>query len=155
MSNCRIEPNEKRDGKPFVIYGLICPITLEVKYVGQSTGVSSRFRQHTRANGHETEVREWMESLGGYLHPHRVILEHGVNRVVRLKSYAVRKEGKPGPSPSGYTDVWLSSCLELKWIKRHRRTVLNRRVKPLKAIEDALSNQQPLPWEIESGQKSG
>jgi hypothetical protein len=140
-------PGEKRDGKPFTIYGLICPITLEVKYVGQSTDVDRRFYQHTGTNSHEAEVRQWMESLGGYLRPYRVILERGVNRVVRLKSYATRKEGSPGPSPSGFTDVWLSSCLELKWIKRHRRTVLNRRVKPLKAIEDALSNQQPLPWE--------
>ncbi|MGA2387515.1 MAG: hypothetical protein ABSF97_01040 [Candidatus Sulfotelmatobacter sp.] len=149
MANRRIMPGEKRDGKPFAIYGLICPITLEVKYVGQSTDVDRRFYQHTGANSHEAEVRQWMESLGGYLRPHRVILERGVNRVVRLKSYAVRKEGKPGPAPSGFTDVWLSSCLELKWIKRHRRTVLNRRVKPLKAIEDALSNQTPLPWELD------
>ena len=155
MANRNIVPTGKRYDRPFVIYGLICPITLEVKYVGQSTDVGVRFQNHTRANGHEIEVREWMQSLGGFLRPHRVILERGVNRVVRLKSYAMRKEGARGPSPSGYTDVWLSSCLELKWIKRHRRTVLNRRVKPLKAIEDALSNQQPLPWEIESGQKSG
>ena len=60
MPNRRIMPSERRDGKPFVIYGLICPITLEVKYVGQSTDVGSRFQKHTRANGHEKEVREWM-----------------------------------------------------------------------------------------------
>jgi hypothetical protein len=149
MANRRIMPNEKRDGKPFVIYGLICPVTLEIKYVGQSTNAGNRFQQHTNTNGHESEVREWMESLGGYLRPYRVILERGVNRVVRLKSYATRKEGARGPTPSGYTDVWLSSCLELKWIKRHRRTVLNRRVKLLKAVEDALSNQTPLPWELD------
>src|SRR5580704_13917488 len=146
MSNRRIMPNEKRDGKPFVIYGLICPVTLEVKYVGQSTDVGSRFQKHTRANGHETEVKDWMESLGGYLRPHRIILQQGTNRVVRVKVNARRKPGAPGPSPSGYTDVWLSSCLETKWIKRFRRTVLNRRVTQIPAVYEALSN-PPLPWE--------
>jgi hypothetical protein len=126
---------------------------LEIKYVGQSTNVGNRFQQHTNTNGHESEVREWMESLGGYLRPHRVILEHGVNRIVRLKISAVRKQGAPGPSPSGYTDVWLSSCLEAKWIKRHRRTVLNRWAVPIPAVDAALLN-PPLPWEIEPTQKS-
>jgi hypothetical protein len=114
--------------------------------VGQSTDVNRRFYQHTGTNRHETEVRKWLESLGGYLRPHRVILESGINRVVRVRVNAVRKHGARGPSPSGFTDVWLSSCLETKWIKRFRRTALNRRVIQIPSVHEALSN-PPLPWD--------
>jgi hypothetical protein len=65
--------------------------------------------------------------------------------VVRVKVLASRK-GARGPSPCGYKDVWLSTCLETKWIKRFRRTILNRRAKQLPTVYDALSN-PPLPWD--------
>src|SRR5579864_1310035 len=126
MSNEHISVHKKREGKPFIIYGLICPITLEVKYVGQSTDFNQRFLQHTGVKGGLPEVREWIKSLGGYLRPHRVIFERGINRIVRLKYTCVRKPGS-GRSPNGYKDVWLSSCLETKWMKRFQRTILNRR----------------------------
>jgi hypothetical protein len=132
-----------RDGKPFIIYGLICPLTLEVKYVGQTINLNSRTkgRTHTR---HDTEVHAWISSLG-YLRPYRVILEQGTNRVVRVRTLAVRKPGA-GRTPCGYKDVWLSSCLETKWIKRFRHTVLNRRSNQIPTIYDALTN-PPLPWD--------
>jgi hypothetical protein len=65
--------NAAREGKPFVIYGLICPITLEVKYVGQATDMNRRTQQ-LKHHSHDNAVREWIDSLGGYLRPYRVIL---------------------------------------------------------------------------------
>ena len=137
--------NAGRDGKPFVIYGLVCPVTLEVKYVGQSTDLKSRTEQRTHNARNGDPVRAWIDSLGGYLRPYRVILERGVNRVVRVRETKTRKPGA-GRAPSGYRDVWLSSCLETKWIKRFRKTVLNARAKQLPAVYDSLTN-PPLPWE--------
>lgn len=133
----------KRGGKPFIIYALICPITLEVKYVGQTTNLNQRLRGHLAPG--ETAVKQWMSSLGEYLHPHRVILEQGVNRVVRVKVTAVRKPGA-GRTPFGYKDFWLSSCMETKWIKRFDRTVLNRRRYQIRELYDALVNPR-LPWD--------
>lgn len=139
--------NAKRAGKPFVIYGLICPMSLEVKYVGQTIDINKRTRSRTHSGvRRETDVKAWIDSLGGYLRPYRVILERGVNRVVRVQVLAVRKTGARGPTPCGYKDVWLSSCLETKWIKRFRLTVLNKRVKQIATVYDALSN-PPLPWD--------
>ncbi len=122
----------------------MCPVTLEVKYIGQTIDLSTRTRSRTHTRSGDP-VAEWLASLGGYLRPHRVILERGVNRVVRVKVKAERKPGA-GRTPCGYKNVWLSSCLETKWIKRHRRTVLNLRVKQIETVYDALSN-PPLPWE--------
>jgi hypothetical protein len=137
--------NAARGGKPFVIYGLVCPVTLEIKYVGQATDMNKRTQQ-LKHHSHDNAVSEWIKSLGGYLFPYRVILERGVNRVVRVRVMAHRKAGAPGPSPCGYKDVWLSSCLETKWIKRFRRTALNRRAQQLPTLYDALTN-PPLPWD--------
>ncbi len=144
MPNRRIKPNAERNGKPFVIYGLIDPMTLEVKYVGQSADLKQRTRQRAH-NAYDVAVREWTESLG-FLRPYRVILERGINRVVRVKVKAVRKIGAPGPSPSGFSDVWLSSCLEAKWAKRFRRTILNRQSTLIPSIDEVLTN-PPLPWD--------
>jgi hypothetical protein len=136
--------NAKRNGKPFFIYGLICPVTLELKYVGQTIDLNARTRSRTHGAPNETALKEWIASLG-YLRPYRVILERGVNRVVRVKGLAERKPGA-GRKPHGYKDVWLSSCLETKWIKRFRKTILNRRHQQLPALYDALTN-PPLPWD--------
>jgi hypothetical protein len=136
--------NKKRDGKSFIIYALICPISLEVKYVGQCVDLNQRTRGRMHS-GHDANVRDWINSLGGYLRPYRLILETGVNRIVRVKVSAERKPGR-GRTPCGYKDVWLSTCLETKWIKRFRRTILNRRGKQLPAVYDALSNPR-LPWD--------
>jgi hypothetical protein len=145
MENAVNSQNASREGRPFIIYGLICPVTLEVKYVGQTVDLDQRTRSRTHTRKGDP-VAAWIGSLGKYLHPHRVILEQGVNRVVRVKVTAVRKPGA-GRSPCGYKDVWLSTCLETKWIKRFRRTVLNRRVNQIPTVYDVLSN-PPLPWDV-------
>jgi hypothetical protein len=145
MPNSRIPPGSKRDGKPFIIYGLICPMTLEVKYVGQTIDLGQRTKA---SSSHKLwagdSMKQWLDTLG-YLRPYRVILERGVNRVVRVPVVVKRKPGQ-GRGPSGYKDVWLSTCLETKWLKRFRKTVLNTRAKQLPTIYDALSN-PPLPWD--------
>jgi hypothetical protein len=117
-------------GRPFIIYGLICPKTLEVKYVGQTVDLWRRTagrRSHGREPG---AVKEWLDSLGGYLRPVHVILERGINRTIRL---------------NGGGDVWLSSICEAKWLKRFRRTVLNADRKEIVRVWDVLKN-PPLPW---------
>jgi len=91
-------------------------------------------------------VRAWIDSLGGFLRPYRVILERGVNRVVRLRVTAERKAGA-GRTPCGYKVVWLSSCQEAKWLKRFRKTALNPRPKGTIPAWDVLVN-PPLPWEV-------
>lgn len=128
--------NLNRDGKPFIIYALVCPLTLEVKYVGQSINLTKRTQHRTHTHALPGDLlRVWIESLG-YLRPYRVILERGVNRIVKVKRAEL----------SGYKEVWLSSCLETKWIKRFYRTVLNHRVKQVDSVWNALTN-PPLPWE--------
>jgi|ERR1700722_2655674 len=93
--------NAKREGKPFVIYGLVCPITLELKYVGQTIDLNQRTRSRTHGAPRETALKEWIASLGGYLRPNRVILERGVNSIVRVPVTATRKPGA-GRTPCGY-----------------------------------------------------
>jgi len=136
--------NAKRAGRLFYVYALVCPLTLAVKYVGQTCDL----RQRTSARAHvglfETKAREWLDSMG-YLRPYRVILESGVNRVVRLKYECRRKPGS-GRSPNGYKDVWFSSICEAKWLKRFRKTVLNANRKEIERVWDALVN-PPLPWD--------
>lgn len=139
--------NSIRQGKPFVIYGLVCPKTLEVKYVGQTIDLNQRTRSRTHSGTkYESSVKDWIDSLGEFLRPYRVILERGINRVVHVKVICDRKTDKRGPKPCGYKDAWLSSCLETKWIKRFEKTVLNRRVNQLPTVYDALVN-PPLPWD--------
>src|ERR1700675_11254 len=84
--------NANREGKPFIIYALVCPITLDVKYVGQTVDLDQRTRSRTHTRSGDP-VAAWLSSLGRYLRPHRVILEQGINRVVRVKVTAARKPG--------------------------------------------------------------
>lgn len=82
-----------------IIYGLIDPNTHEIRYVGQARNPHSRFSAHlSRAKCKNTPRDEWIRSLAPLL-PILVILEH--------------------------VDRKLAAAMEAKWIKRHRRTVLN------------------------------
>jgi hypothetical protein len=145
-----------RDGKPFFIYALACPLTQEVKYVGQTVDLEKRARMHTsRSITYNTGVALWMATLG-YLKPYRVILERGINRRVTVKHTVVdlqsEQKRKGGRRPAGLKTVWLSSCIEAKWMKRFRRTILNQgfgntsRHMDVSDMTAHLTN-PPLPWE--------
>jgi hypothetical protein len=136
--------NSRRAGRPFFIYALICPITLEVKYVGQTCDLRQRTSARAHVGASEGVAKEWLDSMG-YLRPYRAILESGVNRIVRLRYECARKPGA-GRTPHGYKDVWLSSICEAKWLKRFRKTVLNANRKEIERVWGVLVN-PPLPWE--------
>jgi len=128
-----------RDGKPFFIYALVCPITMEVKYVGQTIDLEQRIRGSRHSMGPNTPLAQWLRTLG-HLRPYKVILERGTNRRVELPK---RHEVMPG-KPREIQSRWLSSCLEPKWIKRFRRTILNKN----KNIDvDRVLVNPPLPWD--------
>ncbi len=132
------------DGKPFIIYALVCPLTLEVKYVGQTSDLEQRTRGKTHKMGkHHAPLTEWLRTLG-YMRPYKVILERGINRRIVLPEVLHRGRG---PKPGRHT--WLSSCLEAKWIKRFRRTLLNRNDVGVIAANMLLVN-PPLPWESDT-----
>jgi hypothetical protein len=131
-------------GSPFVIYALVCPRTLEVRYVGQTIDFERRIaggKSHSRQN---KPLTLWLESLG-HLEPYRVILEHGVNRQVTVKQFAADRAHVRGRKPTGTRVTWLSSCQEAKWIKRFRRTILNTNKTGEIGAYQALVN-PPLPW---------
>jgi hypothetical protein len=135
-----------RDGKPFFIYALVCPLTLDVKYVGQTVDLEQRVRGKTHSfSENDGPVRQWLSTLG-FLRPYRVILEQGINRQVKLKT--TLPHPTRGRRPAGARLVWLSSCLEAKWIKRFRRTALNK--KSLIEAYEVLTN-PPLPWDEQYG----
>lgn len=133
-----------REGKPFFIYALVCPLTLEVKYVGQTIDLDQRTRGRAHGTTKRGPLYEWLKTLG-YMKPYRVILERGINRRVEIKESPLRgkQDGRRHQFP--YT-TWLSSCLEAKWIKRFRRTVVNKNKTGVIDASLLLVN-PPLPWE--------
>jgi hypothetical protein len=137
-----------REGTQFFIYALVCPITLEVKYVGQTGDLERRGRAHTKGSVELADaVRYWLKTLG-YLKPYRVLLETGINRRVTVKSTIPNVQStRGGRRPAGVKTVWLSSCLETKWIKRFRRTVLNINIEGSGDVSRLLVN-PALPWEL-------
>jgi hypothetical protein len=138
-----------RDGTPFFIYALVCPLTLEVKYVGQTIDLEQRTRGGAHRGGahgktgYNGPLTQWLRTLA-HLKPYRVILETGINRRVALKATA--RDNVRGRRPIGVRETWLSSCLEAKWIKRFRRTILNKNKVGVIEVGQALVN-PPLPWE--------
>jgi hypothetical protein len=133
-----------REGQPFLIYALVCPLTLEVKYVGQTIDLEQRTRGKTHKLGdHHAPLTEWLRTLG-YLRPYKVILERGINRPVELPApKRTERRGRQSASPV----TWLSFCLEAKWIKRFRRTIVNRN-KTGSIDASLLLVNPPLPWEM-------
>jgi hypothetical protein len=139
------------DGKPFIIYALVCPLTLEVKYVGQTIDLDQRTRgrAHGGTKHGSGPLYSWLKTLG-YLRPYRVILERGINRQVEVTAMHVDRAHMRGRKPIGKKAVWLSGCLEAKWIKRFRRTIINKNKTGEMGAYYALVN-PPLPWSNDVG----
>lgn len=58
------------------IYALKCPLTDEIKYVGQTTKGIDRPLEHIINKSHSEKVNLWVNELGGIgLSPHIIILE--------------------------------------------------------------------------------
>lgn len=135
-----------KEGKPFFIYALVCPLTLEVKYVGQTIDLEQR----TRGRAHRTTkhsngpLYQWLKTLG-YLKPYRVILQRGINRQVEVTATHVDRAHLRGRKPIGRKLTWWSSCMEAKWIKRFRRTIVNKNKTGEIGAYQALVNPH-LPW---------
>jgi hypothetical protein len=139
--------DRNRTGQPFTIYALVCPLTLVVKYVGQTIDLEQRTRGKTHSlNKQQAPLTEWLRTLG-YLKPYKVILEQGVNRMVTV---AASRTSNRGRRPIGHRVTWLSSCLEAKWIKRFRRTIVNRNKMGEIGAYQALINPS-LPWDEVEG----
>ncbi len=101
----------------FTIYGLADPLTHLIRYVGKTNGpVGTRYAAHAR--GCDTPTQAWVRTLAAP--PVLVVLETGPDAMVPRKD-------APG-------QLWASSVAEVKWIKRFRRTVVN------KAVRDAYRN---------------
>jgi len=132
-----------REGKPFFIYALVCPLTMEVKYVGQTTDLDQRIRGKTHSFRNNGPLTQWLRTLG-YLRPYRVILEQGTNRRVAVTDLKPHRRTRERVS-IGVKDTWLSSCLEAKWMKRFRRTIVNKNKTGELGAYQALVN-PPLPW---------
>lgn len=138
-----------REGRPFIIYALVR--TRCSRSTVWPTYLTSRVIGHGRTHGfsgqHHAPLTEWLRTLG-YLKPYKVILEHGTNRRVVLPE-TTRAE-KRGRKRAACGSAWLSSCLEAKWIKRFRRTIINANKTGLIEASLLLVNSSPLPWESEA-----
>ena len=121
--------HKSRDGQRFIIYALVCPRTLLVRYVGQtSTTLEQRRRNHTTTQFHGA-MRAWLEGLNSE-RPIAIVLEEGVNRKIPMRSDC----------------VWYATVRETVWQKRFHRTLFNET--PLESPEAAaLLCNPPLPWE--------
>lgn len=130
-----------REDKPFIIYALACPLTSEIKYVGQTKHLGKRT---AGAHGHGKTgttgpLADWLRTLG-HMKPYKIILERGINRRVMLPA----RMDIRGRQVAAH-EAWLSSCLEAKWLKRFRRTIIN--VDKVGSISALLLVNPPLPWE--------
>jgi predicted GIY-YIG superfamily endonuclease len=138
--------HKSRDGQLFIIYALVCPRTLQVRYVGQtSTPLSQRTHNHT-AHHHQGAMRDWLESLLPE-HPAVLILEEGINRAIRLKSGWRRENKGGGQTRAARVCLWLSTVRETVWQKRFRRTLYNEMLLESSEVAALLRN-PPLPWEM-------
>ena len=138
--------HEDRD---FVIYALVCPLTSEVKYVGQTKHLEKR-TAGAHGRGKRTSkgpLADWLRTLG-HMKPYRIILERGINRRVMLPCRVDFR----GRTQAAH-ETWLSSCVEAKWLKRFRRTIIN--VDKVGSFSGLLLVNPPLPWEADAASEKG
>ncbi len=96
--------------RTYHIYALADPETGIVRYVGKTQGVpGTRRSQHIQ--GTSSPTTEWVKSLPAP--PFFVLLETGEERRIP----------RPG---STFGTITASTLAETKWIKRFRRTVINK-----------------------------
>lgn len=117
----------------FYIYALTDPVTHLVRYVGMTTQQpASRYSQH-RTGGHPTTA-DWIAGLAQS--PGFVLLEEGESKRRTIAVKGVRVIRKVHMDTARYA--------ETKWIKRFRRTVLNKLTRDnCAAAWDQLTNQPP------------
>lgn len=56
-------PPHKQNDKPYTVYALIDPRNYAIRYIGITNDVYSRFMQHLRCDGVNTEKDEWIAEL--------------------------------------------------------------------------------------------
>ena len=123
----------------FIIYGLADPETHLVRYVGQTTQLLQlRYRAHCSGNVPATGA--WARSLRERgREPILLILQTGDDVMVPVKGQAGRGRQRK---------IRAAADAETKWIKRFRRTLLNRAVRSsCKATWDYVVN----PDELQTG----
>jgi hypothetical protein len=98
------------------VYALVDPESHLVRYVGQTTDVIKRYREHCSGKSH---TGDWVRSLTAP--PQLVILETVSDCLVRVPGSTGKNNNKDF--------VKLGVSTETKWLKRFRRTVINRRMR--------------------------
>jgi hypothetical protein len=98
------------------IYALIDPDSHVVRYVGQTTNIKNRYQTH--CSGKDLSTGAWVKSLSQP--PHLLILETANDNYVSRKDRTIWQST---------TYLRASTIAETKWIKRFRRTVLNKRLR--------------------------
>lgn len=106
----------------YYIYGLVDPVSRLVKYVGQTVNLDTRYREH--CNGKDHCTGEWVRSLSQP--PVLILLESGEPQDIKRSGQHRRRA---------------SDLSETKWLKRFRRTVINKKLRDnCPAAWDELTN---------------
>lgn len=110
----------------YYIYGLVDPVSHLVRYVGLTTcSIERRYRFHCKGWAKESPTAAWVRSLPSP--PILVLLEAA--------------EEKPVTLADRQRVARASDLAETKWIKRFRRTVINKKLRDnCPAAWDGLTN---------------
>lgn len=92
------------------IYALVDPLSHLVRYVGQTTNLDARYLSH--CSGKDKCTGEWVRSLPQS--PTLVILQ-------TVEHKKVKRNELP--------DITETIAVETKWLKRFRRTIINKRTR--------------------------
>jgi GIY-YIG catalytic domain len=98
------------------IYALIDPLTHLVRYVGQAVNLKQRYWTH--CSGKDACTGPWVKTLD---QPPILVILETVNRT-RVRQKLPPKSGHIGR-------ISLGTIAETKWIKRFRRTIINRKTR--------------------------